>query len=50
MQDASLKVEVMAEIDARWIFGLVALCLVVLGWFWQKIMSVHWLRSQSNQF
>ncbi len=38
MQDASLQKKSLAPKDARWIFGLLALCLVLLGWFWSKVM------------
>lgn len=47
MRDASLKVEAMAEKDARWIFGLIALCLVLVGWFWQKMTMKVFAKSSS---
>jgi len=37
MQDTSLQKKASAQRDARWIFSLLALCLVLLGWFWQQI-------------
>lgn len=36
MKDSNLKRRTLAHRDARWIFSLVAICLVFVGWFWQK--------------
>jgi hypothetical protein len=38
MQDSSLQKKTIAKKDARWIFGLISFCLVLLGWFWKKIV------------
>lgn len=40
MQNTALQKEAMAKKDARWLFGLFALCLVLLGWFWQQLVSL----------
>lgn len=37
MQDISLQKQARAKRDARWIGGMLAFCLVLLGWFWQQI-------------
>lgn len=40
MQDTTLQKQAIAQRDARWIFGLVAFCLVLIGWFWQQIKQL----------
>jgi mxaL protein len=37
MQSTNLQKQAIAKKDARWIFGLISFCLVLLGWFWQKL-------------
>ena len=37
MRHTSLQKQAIAQRDARWVFGLVAFCFVVIGWFWQII-------------
>ncbi len=47
MQETSLQKKASAQRDARWIFSLLALCLVLLGWFWQQISIL--IRVQAVQ-
>ncbi|MBM3350778.1 MAG: VWA domain-containing protein [Betaproteobacteria bacterium] len=36
LSNNELKKEAIAERDARWIFGLIATILVLIGWFWHQ--------------
>lgn len=40
MRDSSLQKQAIAQRDARWLFGLVAFCFVLLGWFWQQLKQL----------
>lgn len=40
MQDPSLQKQTRAHRDARWIFGLLALSFVLIGWFWQQLKAL----------
>jgi mxaL protein len=37
LKNSDYQKQAMAERDARWIFGLIAAVLILLGWFWQII-------------
>jgi mxaL protein len=39
IQNTDFQKQAMAERDARWIFGLVAAVLILVGWFWQIIRT-----------
>lgn len=49
MRDASLQKQAMAKKDARWIFGLIALCFVLLAWFWQQIQLLLSVKHPNNK-
>lgn len=38
----------LAESDARWIFGLLACLLALMGWFWQKLVT-HFILLWGNK-
>lgn len=40
LKNADFQKEAMAERDARWIFALIAMGFILLGWFWQKIKQI----------
>ena len=37
LKNKDYQKQAMAERDARWILGLIAVALILLGWFWQKL-------------
>ncbi|MCX7190559.1 MAG: VWA domain-containing protein [Methylotenera sp.] len=37
LKNSDYQKQAMAERDARWIFGLIAAALILIGWFWQNI-------------
>ncbi|MBL1319540.1 MAG: VWA domain-containing protein [Methylophaga sp.] len=39
LNKTEFKKYAMAERDARWIYGLIAAALVLIGWFWQVVRS-----------
>jgi len=39
LKNSDYQKQAMAERDARWIFGLSAIVLILLGWFWQNIRA-----------
>jgi mxaL protein len=52
LNNAEFQKEAMAERDARWIFALIAMGLVVVGWFWQNIQHFlvkrRWLKTKQK--
>ncbi|HPH07925.1 MAG TPA: VWA domain-containing protein [Methylotenera sp.] len=52
LNNAEFQKEAMAERDARWIFALIAMGFVVVGWFWQNIQHFlvkrRWLKTKQK--
>lgn len=40
MREGGLQKQAIAQRDARWVFGLVAFCFVLVGWFWQQVKLI----------
>ena len=40
MNNNQFKKEAWAERDARWLFGLISIIFVLIGWFWQPISKM----------
>ena len=40
LKNSDYQKQAMAERDARWIFGLTAAALILIGWFWQNIRKL----------
>ena len=41
LKNSDYQKQAMAERDARWIFGLIAVVLILMGWFWQNIRKIR---------
>lgn len=46
LKNSTYQKQAMAERDARWIFGLIATLLILLGWFWQSISKIKLKKYQ----
>lgn len=47
MHQANFEKTASAERDARWIFGLISILLVLIAWFWQSISSRFAAKTQA---
>lgn len=47
LKNTNLQKQAMAERDARWVFGLFAAVLILVGWFWQNISAIKLYKSKN---